>query len=276
MRTGAGVQQLGGALEVCDLAVRGQRLGDAGEAGQEGGREQREQESAGSGHGRLRHLSAEKVAVFVAFGLVSAPIAPDDIVETAADAEGNSRPPLLVLAPLRAFLDEHGLGEGELRATPIGEGHSNVTYLIERGEREFVLRRPPRPPLPPSAHNVLREARLLRALRGHAGAGAGGAGGGRRRGDDRRAVLRDGAGRGRGDRHGGARGDRHAGRAQAHQRAADRRARGDPRRRLARGRSGGLRQADRLPGATAAALRRPVGAQQDAGDPRGRDASGRG
>ncbi|MGD0456054.1 MAG: phosphotransferase family protein, partial [Solirubrobacteraceae bacterium] len=96
---------------------------------------------------------------------MSAPIAPDDIVPTAADAEGNSRPPLLVVEPLRAFLDEHGLGEGELQATPIGEGHSNVTYLIERGGSEVVLRRPPRPPLPPSAHNVLREARLLRALR---------------------------------------------------------------------------------------------------------------
>jgi aminoglycoside phosphotransferase (APT) family kinase protein len=96
---------------------------------------------------------------------VSAPIAPDDIVQTPADGEANSRPPLLVVEPLRAFLDEHGIGSGELRATPIGEGHSNVTYLIERGEREVVLRRPPRPPLPPSAHNVLREARLLRALR---------------------------------------------------------------------------------------------------------------
>jgi aminoglycoside phosphotransferase (APT) family kinase protein len=69
-----------------------------------------------------------------------------------------------VLEPLRAFLDEHGLGKGEIRATPIGEGHSNVTYLIERGGSEVVLRRPPRPPLPPSAHDVLREARLLRAL----------------------------------------------------------------------------------------------------------------
>jgi aminoglycoside phosphotransferase (APT) family kinase protein len=96
---------------------------------------------------------------------VSAPIAPDDIVQTRAEAEGNSRPPLLVVEPLRAFLDEHGLGEGELRATPIGEGHSNVTYLIERDGSEVVLRRPPRPPLPPSAHDVLREARLLRALR---------------------------------------------------------------------------------------------------------------
>jgi aminoglycoside phosphotransferase (APT) family kinase protein len=95
---------------------------------------------------------------------MSAPIAPDDIVETAAEAEGNSRPPLLVLEPLRAFLDANGLGEGELRATPIGEGHSNVTYLIERDGSEVVLRRPPRPPLPPSAHDVLREARLLRAL----------------------------------------------------------------------------------------------------------------
>jgi aminoglycoside phosphotransferase (APT) family kinase protein len=95
---------------------------------------------------------------------MSAPIAPDDIVETPAEAEGNSRPPLLILEPLRAFLDAHGLGEGELRATPIGEGHSNVTYLIERDGAEVVLRRPPRPPLPPSAHDVLREARLLRAL----------------------------------------------------------------------------------------------------------------
>jgi aminoglycoside phosphotransferase (APT) family kinase protein len=96
---------------------------------------------------------------------VSTPIAPDDIVETRADAEANSRPPLLVLEPLVAFLDAHGLGEGEIRASPIGEGHSNVTYLIERGETRLVLRRPPRPPLPPSAHDVLREARLLRALR---------------------------------------------------------------------------------------------------------------
>jgi aminoglycoside phosphotransferase (APT) family kinase protein len=69
-----------------------------------------------------------------------------------------------VLDPLEAFLDEAGLGSGPVRATPIGEGHSNVTYLVERGEEEFVLRRPPRPPLPPSAHDVLREARLLRAL----------------------------------------------------------------------------------------------------------------
>jgi aminoglycoside phosphotransferase (APT) family kinase protein len=95
---------------------------------------------------------------------VSAPIAADDIVKTTADAQGNSRPPLLVLDPLEGFLDAHGLGEGEIEANPIGDGHSNVTYLIQRGDTEVVLRRPPRPPLPPSAHDVLREARLLSAL----------------------------------------------------------------------------------------------------------------
>jgi aminoglycoside phosphotransferase (APT) family kinase protein len=95
---------------------------------------------------------------------VSTAIAPDDIVRTPAEAQHNSRPPLLVLEPLAEFLDEHGLGEGEIEASPIGEGHSNVTYLITRGGAEMVLRRPPRPPLPPSAHDVLREARLLQAL----------------------------------------------------------------------------------------------------------------
>jgi aminoglycoside phosphotransferase (APT) family kinase protein len=98
---------------------------------------------------------------------MSAPAAPDDVVRTHADARENARPPLLVLDPLREFLDAHGLGTGELQASPIGEGHSNVTYLVRRADgTELVLRRPPRPPLPPSAHDMLREARLLGALRG--------------------------------------------------------------------------------------------------------------
>ncbi|HWX87878.1 MAG TPA: phosphotransferase family protein [Solirubrobacteraceae bacterium] len=96
---------------------------------------------------------------------MSAAVAPDDIVERHADVAPNARPPLLVMEPLRAFLDEHGLGAGGIEAKPIGDGHSNVTYLIERESGpELVLRRPPRPPLPPSAHDVSREARLLRAL----------------------------------------------------------------------------------------------------------------
>ena len=90
--------------------------------------------------------------------------APDDIVRTHDAAAANARPPLLVLEPLAAFLDAHGIGDGDLEAAPEGEGHSNVTYLLRRGGAEVILRRPPRPPLPPSAHDVLREARLLAAL----------------------------------------------------------------------------------------------------------------
>src|SRR3982751_196276 len=95
-------------------------------------------------------------------------IAPDDVVAPFADPGGNPRPPLVVTEPLKAFLDEHGIGAGELDIEPVGEGHSNVTYAIRRGDAQFVLRRPPRPPLPPSAHDVLREARVLRATSGQA------------------------------------------------------------------------------------------------------------
>jgi aminoglycoside phosphotransferase (APT) family kinase protein len=89
-----------------------------------------------------------------------------DIVETVAQADGLTKPPLLVLDRVRAFLDEHGLGSGDLRARRIGEGGgSNFTFLLERESGTFVLRRPPRPPLPPSAHDVVREAKLQLALR---------------------------------------------------------------------------------------------------------------
>jgi aminoglycoside phosphotransferase (APT) family kinase protein len=88
------------------------------------------------------------------------------IVDTHEEASALAQPPLLIRRPLEAFLDAHGLGAGALSAEPVGEGHSNVTYEIRRGNDAWVLRRPPRPPLPPSAHDVLREAFLLRALDG--------------------------------------------------------------------------------------------------------------
>ncbi|MGZ8648326.1 MAG: phosphotransferase family protein [Solirubrobacteraceae bacterium] len=90
------------------------------------------------------------------------------IVDTPEEAAALELPPLLVRRPLEAFLDAAGLGEGPLEAEPIGEGHSNVTYLVHRNGRAWVLRRPPRPPLPPSAHDVLREARLLTAVQDQA------------------------------------------------------------------------------------------------------------
>jgi aminoglycoside phosphotransferase (APT) family kinase protein len=87
-----------------------------------------------------------------------------DVVDTAQDASGLELAPLLVREPLEEFLDAHGIGEGRLEADRIGDGHSNITFLVRRGDARVVLRRPPRPPLPPSAHDVLREARLLKAL----------------------------------------------------------------------------------------------------------------
>jgi aminoglycoside phosphotransferase (APT) family kinase protein len=91
-------------------------------------------------------------------------IAPDDIVSEPGDVGPEDRQPLLITRPLEAFRDAERLGCGAIEATPIGEGHSNVTFRIERDGADVVLRRPPRGPLPPSAHDVLREARLLRAL----------------------------------------------------------------------------------------------------------------
>jgi len=93
---------------------------------------------------------------------MAATLAPDDIVRTHDEGAANPREPLLVIEPLLSFLAANGLEAPEdISAEHVGDGHSNVTFLLSTG---VVLRRPPRPPLPPSAHDVLREARLLSAL----------------------------------------------------------------------------------------------------------------
>jgi aminoglycoside phosphotransferase (APT) family kinase protein len=75
------------------------------------------------------------------------------------------KPPLMVEENVEAFLDARGLGSGRVVATRIGDGGgSNFTFLIERGDDTFVLRRPPRPPLPPTAHDMVREAGLQNAI----------------------------------------------------------------------------------------------------------------
>jgi aminoglycoside phosphotransferase (APT) family kinase protein len=96
--------------------------------------------------------------------LSDAAAAARDVVATAAEAAALEQEPLIIIEPLQAFLDDTGLGSGPLSATPIGGGHSNVTYALDRGNDRYVLRRPPRGPLPASTHDMLREARLLRAL----------------------------------------------------------------------------------------------------------------
>jgi aminoglycoside phosphotransferase (APT) family kinase protein len=68
---------------------------------------------------------------------------------------------------LERFLDQTAFGSGPVAIEQIGDGHSNLTYLIRRRDAACVLRRPPPGPLPPSAHDVLREFRILRACAGH-------------------------------------------------------------------------------------------------------------
>ena len=70
------------------------------------------------------------------------------------------------LRRLGRFLADHGLCGHTLTAEAIGDGHSNLTFLVCDGQSRVVVRRPPPPPLPPGAHDVLREARLLAALSG--------------------------------------------------------------------------------------------------------------
>lgn len=66
------------------------------------------------------------------------------------------------LAALERFLGATGL---ETRR--IGDGHSNLTYLVTGPGTRVVVRRPPPPPLPPGAHDVLREARMVAGVAGH-------------------------------------------------------------------------------------------------------------
>jgi aminoglycoside phosphotransferase (APT) family kinase protein len=92
-------------------------------------------------------------------------LASQDIVETPEQAEQLELAPLIIRENLDSFLSQQLPGDGgRLDFERIGEGHSNITYLVTRGADRFVLRRPPRGPLPPSAHNVLREWRLLDAI----------------------------------------------------------------------------------------------------------------
>ncbi|MBZ5738408.1 phosphotransferase family protein [Nocardioides mangrovi] len=71
------------------------------------------------------------------------------------------------LGRLAAFLADRGLTSGAVSTRRIGDGHSNLTYLVSDGAgRSVVVRRPPPPPTPPGAHDMLREARWIDALAG--------------------------------------------------------------------------------------------------------------
>ncbi len=71
----------------------------------------------------------------------------------------------LDLARLEPWLRAHLPGaSGPLAVRQFGGGHANLTYLLDFGGREFVLRRPPLGPLAPSAHDMRREHLVLANL----------------------------------------------------------------------------------------------------------------
>ncbi|OSC31561.1 phosphotransferase [Mycobacterium vulneris] len=68
------------------------------------------------------------------------------------------------LQHLGRFLADHHLCGATVTAEAIGDGHSNLTFLVSDGHSRVIVRRPPPPPLPQGAHDVSREATLLKAL----------------------------------------------------------------------------------------------------------------
>jgi len=74
----------------------------------------------------------------------------------------------LALDALREYLRGRVEGfESGLTVEQFPGGHSNLTYLLRAGAREYVLRRGPLGPVAPKAHDMAREFRVLQALHPH-------------------------------------------------------------------------------------------------------------
>ncbi len=82
-------------------------------------------------------------------------------------ARAVTSPPGLDLDALARYLAPHVGGlAGSLRGEVIPGGRSNLTYIVDDGERRFVVRRPPLAHVLPTAHDMAREYRVLAALQG--------------------------------------------------------------------------------------------------------------
>ena len=70
------------------------------------------------------------------------------------------------LAKVERYLRGHieNIGEGSLQVRQFPSGASNLTYLLQIGKWEGVLRRPPLGPVPPKAHDMKRECGLLQHI----------------------------------------------------------------------------------------------------------------
>ncbi|HTT62557.1 MAG TPA: phosphotransferase family protein [Bryobacteraceae bacterium] len=81
--------------------------------------------------------------------------------DSAPVREGEQIDALALAAYLRGRIA--GVEDG-LTVRQFPGGHSNLTYLMETGGREYVLRRPPLGPVAPKAHDMAREYNVLAAV----------------------------------------------------------------------------------------------------------------
>ncbi len=76
--------------------------------------------------------------------------------------------PGLDLAALRRWLASTGLHDGPVEAELVVGGRSNLTFAVDAGAQQWVLRRPPLGHVLATAHDMAREHRVISALTGTA------------------------------------------------------------------------------------------------------------
>ena len=70
----------------------------------------------------------------------------------------------LDLVKLAAYIDRELGAHGPVTVEQFPGGHSNLTYCVRHGDREYVLRRPPVGSKVKSAHDMGREVAVLSKL----------------------------------------------------------------------------------------------------------------
>ncbi len=71
-------------------------------------------------------------------------------------------------AALAGYLRERlSVRDRQIQIEQFPNGHSNLVYLVEAGDRQYVLRRPPLGPVAPKAHDMAREYKVLHAVHPH-------------------------------------------------------------------------------------------------------------
>lgn len=70
----------------------------------------------------------------------------------------------LDLTAVSRWLSQQGVGDGDLQASPLAGGRSNLTFVLSDGARRLILRRPPLGEVLKGAHDIAREYRILAAL----------------------------------------------------------------------------------------------------------------